>query len=426
MKSTLLLGKNYYSFLISFALFERNKKVVLVEEHSKAFDDKKFIFDFERAVINTWGLDCEISQLLDLDIYLTPAPYRLIFDQKHLNLGARPGQNYNEILRKFPSFFSLDPIKDTASHEKFDLMFKTFSEKFGVRLFRFLNPENLDLELMWEILPEELKKIFLDFKVQSKKGNLKFIICFLQGFFQHRLSDEISDFDLLFILLFLLSPRYEINRKKFEEDLFKHFKKKGGEVISMENPSFQIKGSQLNQFSIEDRPPLNIEKVFLTSGEFFSVPLNCDSKSAYTSLKVKLNLKISDLINEEFVISRTDRLGSNHPFTRVKFEKDGIIGEVLIPFMDGSKESFEEKAVLGILLNDLKEILGYNLEGDLNPSLRYSQKFWILDRENKSTVNWSFFQRPVKNLFIYHEPSPSSLGGLSTLAKIKDERGHII
>lgn len=428
MKSTLLIGKNYHSFLISFALFERNKKVLLIDDHSKDFDDKNVIFDFERVILNTWGLDCQIPHLLELDNYLSPGRYCLIFDHIHLNLGGSPSENYDEILRKFPRLLSLDPLKNEATRKKFDLMFKTFSENFGVKLFRFMDQENLKMETVWDILPEELKNIFLDFKEQSKKEELKFIFCFFQGFYQHRFSHERSDFQLLFILLFLLSPRYEINRKKFEDDLFKFFKKGGGQVVSGENLSFQTKGSDVNQFSIPGIDPFNLEKIFLTIGEFLGVPLTTDSNSSYTSLKIRLNLKISDLEGQEFIVSGNDQMGGSHPLTRFKFEKDGLIGEVLTPFIVGSKESFDEEEAFGILLRDLKNVLGEFPKEDLEPSSFHTQKFWIQDFEAKSNVSikWPFFPRPVKNLFIFHTPKSSALGSLSMLAQIKDERGHIL
>ena len=428
MKNTLLLGKNYHSFLISFALFERNKKVVLVDDHLKDYEEGAYLWDFEINILKTWGLDCKISQLLDLSNYLSPGPYTFIFDGKHLNLGGSPGQNYNEILRKFPSLLSLDPLKDDASRKKFDKMFESFSEKFGVKLFRFIGQSEFKMEMVWELLPPELKTIFQDFKAQSKKEELKYLCCFFQGIYQHQFFSERPDFLLLFIILFLISPRFELNRKKFEEDLLNSFKKHGGEVVSSEKVLFKTDGSGIHQFEAPGKDPLNLEKLFLTSGEFLGVSLVPDSNFCYTSLKIRLHLKNPELLKNEFFVSGTGRLGGDYPLTRFKFEKDGLIGEVLIPYMPGSKSELEEKNALKILLNDIKEVLGDLPGKELRPESILTQKFWSHDFGKKSVsfFNWPYFPKPVKNLNVFHPLKSGPLGNLSVLSQIKDERGHIL
>lgn len=428
METTLLLGKNYHSYLISFALFERNKKVVLIDDHSKDSDDHAFLFDFERVLLETWGLDCHIPVLLELDNYLTPSPYCLIYNGRHLNLGNSPSENYNEIIRKFPNILSSDPLKDERTREKFDQIFDSFSEKFGVKLFRFVDLSDLKIDIVWELLPKELKDIFFDFKEQSKKEELNFLFCFFQGIYQHQFFKERSDFELLFILLFLLSPRFEINRKKFEEDLSRFFKKSGGETVSGENISFETKGSEVNQLSIPGKDPIKLEKLFLTGSQFLGVSLTPDSKSCLTSLKIRINLKNSDLINQEFFLSGEERIGGINPLTKIRFERDALVGEVLIPYMPGTKEAFDEKGALKILLGDLAKILGEFPKKDLDPITSYTQNFWCQDLEKKSIRDyfWPFFPHPVKNLNIYHPAKSGHLGGLSVLAQIKDQRGHII
>ena len=428
MDTTILLGKNYHSYLISFALFERNKKVVLIDDHSQDAQDTAAIFDFERVLLETWGLDCQIPLLLELDNYLTPSPYCLIYNGRHLNLGNSPSENFNEIIRKFPNLLSLDPLKDERAREKFDQKFEAFSEKFGVKLFRFVELSDLKIDIVWELLPQELKDIFFDFKEQSKKEELNFLFCFFQGVYQHQFFKERSDFELLFIMLFLLSPRFEINRKKFEDDLSRFFKKGGGEMISGENISFETKGSEVKKLSISGKDPINLEKLFLTGSHFLGVSLTPDSKSCLTSIKMTLNIKTPDLINQEFYLSSDARIGGINPLTRIKFEKDALIGEVLIPYLPGTKEEFDEKAVLKILLNDLAKILGEIPHRDLSPLTSYTQKFWTQDLDNKSigAYFWPFFHSPVKNLNIYPPSKSGPLGGLCVLAQIKDQRGHII
>jgi hypothetical protein len=428
METTVLLGKNYHSYLISFALFERNKKVVLIDDHYKDSQDPAFIFDFERVLLETWGLDCNIPLLLELDNYLTPSPYCLIYNGKRLNLGNSPSENFNEIIRKFPNLLSLDPLKDERAREKFDHVFETFSEKFGVKFFRFVELSALKIDMMWELLPQELKDIFFDFKEQSKKEELNFLFCFFQGIYQHQFFKQRSDFELLFILLFLLSPRFEINRKKFEEDLSRFFKKGGGETISGENISFETKGSEVNQLSISGKDPIKLEKLFLTGSNFLGVSLAPDSKSCLTSIKMRLNLKNLDLLNQEFFLSDDQRIGGVNPLTRIRFEKDALVGEVLIPYMPGDKEAFDEKVALKILLGDLEKIQGEHTEKDLRLSSSFTQNYWSQDLENKSisTYFWPFFPQPVKNLNIYPPLKSGPLGTLSVLAQIKDQRGHII
>ncbi len=428
MNTNILLGKNYHSYLISFALFERNKKVVLIDDHSQDNEDPNFIFDFERILLETWGLDCQIPLLMELDNYLTPSCYCLIFNERRLNLGASPSENYNEILRKFPKILTSDPLRDERVREKFDRNFNDFSEKFGVKLFRFVDFSSLNMEIVWGLLPQELKDLFFDFKEQSKKEEFNSLFCFFQGIYQHEFFQKRSDLELLFILFFLLSPRFEINRKKFEEDLSRFFKKRGGEIVSGENISFETKGSEINQISLSGSDSIKFEKLFLTAPKFMGISLTPDSTNCLTSLKMRVNIKNPDLINQEFFLSGDDRIGGVNPLTRIRFEKDALVGEVLIPYIPASKEAFDEKSVLKILFADLEKILGVVSDNDLRPLATFTQRFWSQDLENRSIHKyfWPFFPKPVKNLNIYLPSKSGPLGGLSILAQIKDQRGHII
>lgn len=428
MDTTILLGKNYHSYLISFALFERNKKVVLIDDDSQDVEDQNFIFDFERILLETWGLDCQIPLLMELDNYLTPSPHCLIYNEKRLNLGASPGENYNEIIRKFPNILTTDPLRDERAREKFDRVFNDFSEKFGVKLFRFVDFSSLNIEIVWGLLPQELKDLFFEFKEQSKKEELNSLFCFFQGIYQHEFFQKRSDLELLFILFFLLSPRFEINRKKFEEDLSRFFKKRGGEMVSGENISFETKGSEINQVSISGSDSIKFEKLFLTVPKFLGVSLTPESTNCLTSLKIRINIKNPDLLNQEFFLSGDDRIGGVNPLTRIRFEQDALIGEVLIPYTPATKEAFDEKSALKILFADLEKILGPVSDKDLRAQVSFTQKFWSQDLEHKSIRSyfWPYFPKPVKNLNIYPPSKSGPLGGLSILAQIKDQRGHII
>jgi hypothetical protein len=425
MKSTVLLGKNYVSLLISFALFERNKKVYLIDEHQKFPEEAKYLRGFERVMLKTWGLDCQIPSLLDLEGYLAPSPYRIVFDGRHLNLGNSPSQNFNEILRKNPEFFSSEPLKNENSRKKFDKKFNNFSDQFGIKFFRFIDHKNFNMESVWPLMPQELRDIFADFKINTKKPELRFLLCFFRGVFQNQFSADSSDFSLLFILLFLLSPRFELNRKKFEDDLLKHFSRKGGEIIPGKEMAFQTKGSNIEKLTSPSEESKTIEKLYITCGEFGEVSMIPNHSKCYTSIKIHLNLKISDLFKQEFLVSNTHRIGGDYPLTKIKFEKEGIFGEVLIPYLAGSKVSFDEEKTLEILLNDIQSISGNFPHRDFRPIFSNSYNFWSGSELVPQTI-WPYFNRPMKNLNIFHPSNSCMMDGLSLLSQIKDERGHIL
>ncbi len=422
MKNCVLLGKNLNSFLLSLALFERNKKVILVDTKSE-HNSTSPLYEFEKVILKTWGIDCNVPTLLDLEGYLKPGPYRLIFDGVHLSLGNFPAQNYNEILRKYPSLLSSEPLKNEKSREKFDRIFLDFCETFGMRLFRYIDQESFSFEAIWKILPIEIKEIFNDFKKNSRKEEFKFPLCFFQGIYHRQFTFEKDDFSLLFVLLYLLSPRFDLNLKELEADFSKLFKNKGGEFLVESDIEFESKGSEIRQLSVKGSKPHLMEKLFLTSGEFQEFSLVPTLSDSYTSLKFHIHFKKEMPSGQEFFISDSNRLGGNYPLTRIKLEKDFIEGEVIIPYISGSKISFDEGKVMALMTEDLKTVLGELLDKDIKATFTYTRHFW---GKTIPFANWPYFPKKMKNFNIFHRSNGCNVGSLSLLAQIKDVRGHLL
>ena len=449
-----LIGKSYLSVLLSLNLLEQGQDVLLLDDDRMGMDGfyvERF-FSLEKEYLINWGKEQKISPLSNIDRYLTDVPSRFIFDDTHIHLGESPAHNYRELIRKMPEVF-LSPNDRTKicespeGMEKFNDIYFEHCNNLGKLAYDHKNLNPSELNFLQQKIPPTLKNIYNAFEQahRNKKHDkswlrLKTLLYMSQGIFQKKLSLDTSPLERFHLLLCLLSPFYELDQKKFFEDLIEVNLKKGG----------RFKKTSIREWLFHKGKPWSVE---LASYEGIIHPKKMafvggiphgnlvelkPTLEYYTSLGIELEFTESlerDCIRERIVFSGARKLGSPFPLWEGTLSEKRAIFKFVIFAKRGRKVDFVENNIRTHLLEDLEQFVPRISKIVRGMKMTYGRDVWI-DRTKSfpkksgipvSLVDFSKPERrtPLKGVYYFGPYRETLLGPLGMFMEINRSQQFI-
>ena len=448
-----LVGKSYLSVLLSLNLLEQGQEVLLLDDDRIGVDDFYIdrIFSLDKEYLKYWGEEQDIEPLQNIDKYLTNVSSKVIFDDIHICLGDSPAQNYRELVRKMPEVFSclddMSVFKSAEEMEKFNDIYFEYCNNLGRRIYGYKNINVEDLHFLQKDCPSVLKNSYTSFEnvFKNKKQDkywwrLKTLLYILQGIFQKKLSLEPCPLERFHIFLCLLSPFYELDQRKFFEDLVEVNLQRGG----------QFKKTSIREWLFNKGKPWSVE---LASYEGIIHPkkmafvggIPCGNLvklkpdvEHYVSLGIELDFSedlLEDWWHERIIFSGMDKIGSFIPLWEGMFGKRKAFFKFVILAERGRKVDFVKSKVEAYLFEDLEKLIPRVSDIAKNMKIVYGRDVWIDKTKSVSTTNGSpiklvDFSRPEKrtelNSVYYFGPySETQLGSLGMLMEINRKQQFI-
>lgn len=240
----IILGSNYFSYLYGLRALALGQSVCIV-------DDERFQYGYsyrgqldylQKSYLQDWGRDRLIPELIEIDRNLTSYNYTLEFsydkDYRCILLGRSPAQNLNEILRKLWDFFDaktlslLQSLNLRFADEQFSQIYFQKVAALSRNLYYFKNNHNLALEELEEALPQELASLVVHWDQALKNEDeqsqlwvqkLRSFVFLLAQHFQFKFNREMPQFELIILILRMLSPTFRLDLEKFESSLKHEF-----------------------------------------------------------------------------------------------------------------------------------------------------------------------------------------------------------
>ena len=442
-----LVGKSYLSVLLSLNLLEQNQDVLLLDDERMGVDDfyvERF-FSLEKEYLFNWGQEQNIAPLLNIEKYLTNVSSKFVFDDIHIHLGESPAHNYRELCRKMPEVFlpsgARGNICESAKEmEEFNDIYFEYCKSLGKFVYSRKNTSASNLNFLEGKCPIVLKNIYDDFEraFQNKKYGkswlrLKTFLYMSQGVFQKKLSMESSPLENFHLFLCLLSPFYELDRKKFFEDIIAVNLEKGGE----------FKKTSINEWTFHKGKPWSVE---LASYEGIIHPKKMafvggiphgnlvalrPEIECYTSLGIELDFSespVGSCMHERIIFSGIDKLGSSFPFWEGTFDEKGGVFRFIIFAERGRKADFVKEKVKMHLFRDIECFIPKISKIVKDVRMTYGRDVWIdktksIPKKANCPVSLVDFSKPekgerLKDVYYFGSYGDMFLGHLGTFMEI--------
>jgi hypothetical protein len=402
------------------------------------------LFQLEKNILETWGDELKVAPLRETDKYFVRNDITYMIGQKRVLLGRRPYQNLKELLRKFYCLFGEESLQqfEQFEEESFNQDYFVFCKRLGENIFHFKNSPNFNMTTFSDSCPKGLEKLFRIFRENINQDFTFKLLC--QAYLQRKISRITSEFELFHIFLCLLSPFYQLEKDSFLDDLEFYFEKLGGKMAIGPVKSLEYRGGKIQRILFPDLGPLEIREVFLSRGGFNHFPFKItEHENIYTSGLVNWSFKevptgLPKTCN--FVLTNKLRMGGSFPFSFIYISEKTLRAEILIPFESGAKIDLYREALTSLLRADLKMIWGEYWQPPISETLTMGEVPWFKSQERSLSLGKVEFRLPKKisikgvsksrklfgpkNLHYFGNFRGETLGILSTLMEIKDQRPY--
>lgn len=447
-----LIGHNYLSYLLSFDLLAKNKKVLMLDDERLKYGSLfgRQVCELERSFLKTWGEDSKVEPFINLDRYLTQTPLYFHIDKAIVHLGKSPFDNLMELCRKFPLLFlrangevafeNTEEFKAKINNE-----FLSFCHRVGQNTCRFSSLQSISLETFLNHCPATIKELFLLFKAnveglykeESEHWEYKTFLYSAKAFFQSRMSLKSSEIELFHIFHSMLSPFYKLQEDKINEELKYIFEERGG----------QLKRTHVREWKFYKESPWSIElasfegiihpgRVSLLGGIPEKLPLkvfpdNKCYKNVTSKITVDENCHLADGI---YILAKNNRIGTNYAL--MIFEKKDLFCQVeqYVLKRKGQKISFFTKDLSSWLSEDLRQLVpgikNYSQTSDfefgdevfvaegnvgrIKNGIQLPKRVRIYDTSNP------IIKKKLNNVYYFGPYKDSHLGLFTTLVDIKE------
>ena len=450
-----LIGKSYLSVLLSLDLLEQGQEVLLLDDERMGMNEPygERLFSLEKEYLKNWGQEQNIEPLSNVEKYLTNVSSRFVFDDTHIRLGESPAHSYRELVRKMPETFSysskdINICESVEGMEEFNDIYFEYCNRLGKIAYSYKDVNATNLKTLQQKCPSVLKNIYdsLENSFKNRKygkswWKLKTLLYMSQGVFQKKVSLEPSPLERFHLFLCLLSPFYEINQKKFFEDLIEINLKRGG----------QFKKTSIREWLFYKRKPWSVE---LASYEGIIHPKKMafiggiprgnlvalkPSIECYTSLDIELDFMeppVEICMYERFIFSGIHKLGSPFPLWEGKFYENKAILKFMIFAERGRKVDFIKNKVKTHLFEDLEKLFPGISKAIANTRMTYGGEIWMDKTKNfqkKSNIAFVWLvdfsspgkTNPLKGVYYFGPYRETLFGSLGMLMEINNRQQFI-
>lgn len=389
--NNIIIGKNYLSIIYGMLKLKKNpNSVLIIDDPDTKMGNHwyKNIGEIEKQVLIQIGKKYNIDTLKNINISLKPTNTIIFLNDKMIEFGTSPFANIREIARKLPECFPMSSLQrlNEIGPESFNELCEEFFKNMADNIFQTNN------ELSFLTQNIEIEKIFEDFLLFINKSGLitEQLHYVLQILFQTFFSNIKDNNESKYLLISILSPRYELLENLLADDLVFEFKSNGGELVSAEVNNWEIYQSELKYLLLSSVDGIiGFDEAFL----FSRIPKKSPFERKLTDMEfdsICLRCPIDhDIINfyknKRILFSKFDRIGTDFPHLEVKINEEGILfGTYSYANYMGTKPSFYFKKVAEDVFNSLKEVLPGLNKDDWSHHIDYLEggDFWT---ENLST-----------------------------------------
>ncbi len=448
----IVVGRNYLSFVMSLLLLKNKSSVLLVNDERVKFGTnlKQNISELEKNFLIRLGEANSISSIEGISDYLIQKDYFLKLDDRILLLGRSPYENFRELMRKLPECFSHESQQLFEQQNKADfnrlstIFFNTFAEncfklKKGQRIDEsFINKSCNEL---YRVLLKDFLQHFYDEETKAVPIQMKQLLFTIQGKFQSLFSDSFSAFEIKYLLIQLLSPRYELAEdelnEKLEVDLFEN----NGDIKNTTIQYWQFYQKNLIRILLSSYEGVVHPKETYYVGNFHSqTPFGHESTyRTFTDLLIEIKYP-TDLFKaysgKSIIFNYSKRVGGDYPLWEAHFkDEDTCLFKYLYPKQAGAKPEFyfeQAKSDIFYCLESLFPDFNFNQVED-TLVLRQGNDLWneVFDKKSKVYVSApaqeadlrifnSEDQNDVKALTYWGQMNVQTLGLLSYLIDVKN------
>lgn len=407
-----VIGLNYISLIHSIISMKLNHSVLIIGDHVQKNTNNWFlnIGELEKQILQNLGRRFDIAPLVNLDQYLSKKNTLLVMDDVLLELSDSPYINIKEMARKFPDCFShvfkesLKNVSQPQFDSKFYELIETITENSFENYAQKLTKKNFEIS---DPLIAEVFQAFLDYLEQDTLAT-KQLHYVLQVIYQTVFSSGRDDLESKYLLISLLSSRYQIDHDKFLSELLYEFRKLGGDIKATAIQDWGIENDQLNYLLLNSIDGLTKTKdcFFFIQGSqlsrfetkstqrrFFSIQVNCLLDHPYVEFYQ----------DKRIIFSHKKRMGSDFPYWEVSFDGLGNLSATY-SYADnqGTKASFYYHHALEDIYQSLREILpGISKEMWLpQVKVKNGQNIWVEYYPNQKSRLHPDHDFKVKNLYL--------------------------
>jgi hypothetical protein len=378
----LIVGKSYLAILLGLELQDQGRKVYLIDDQrvGPGIDYSSNLTDLEVHFLKSWGKERGIGPFLDIDKYLKKGPISFSFDDVTLKLGRGPLKNFLELYRKMP--FLIDEniqniLKKQKLEEVFQLgeIFNSYCKLVAENIYCYRSIQNIKFRELLSLFSKDLGALFVHFSdvitnsqniTSSERHALMGLLYNTNATYHHQLGISGGQFELLHLMISILSHRYILDEARLEKDLIDLFIKRGGAFESAQIINWNFSNNrpwcvELDNYEGILRP----QNIFVVGGTLRELPFGPKGGlDIFSSLHIvkKFNDQKNSLPKQKVVKSKYSRVGMNTPMWEAEIKDDEVLFRVWHERMPGEKKEFILDQINKELEHDWFDLWGISFE----------------------------------------------------------------
>jgi hypothetical protein len=395
-----IVGLNYVSLTYGLIAMKHGHTSLIVDDERLPFSNKWYlnIGYLERSILIRIGEKYDINPLKNLDNYLEDKNTVLCLNKIIIELVDSPFSNIKEIGRKIPECFSdvyLNKL-NLISPDVFDADFFEFLDQVSESAFEKIESNNIkDLFNAHKGLEfTAVMESFISF-FEKNTDITKQIHYILQVMYQTVFSSAHLKIESEYLLMSLLSPRFEVNEAKLKEDLLFDYRKTGGDIKVTSIKDWGIEDKKLKYillYSIDGL--IKLDKCHFFSQVTHHLPFDVlSAKTQFKSIKLECMLDhkfVSLYEGKRIIFSNRSRMGSDFPYWEISIDDTGLLTG-LYSYADytGTKPSFYYHHAVEDIYISLKAMLPGLLKADWVSRVKLEQgedNWFEFSASEKSTL----------------------------------------
>lgn len=394
---TVVVGKSYISLIFAIIKSKKND-VLLIDEPDVSLGNKWYLNlgILEKLFLINVGNVYSIKSLQDFDEYVSPINTFICLNEKFIELGQSPFSNIRELSRKLPELFTND-FFETFNQIDEQLFNLEFFEYFQELAKQSLLTQNIDLDLFNIHESNHLKSIFENFHYiinETQDLMTKQLHFVLQVLYQTVFSNAKNTLETTYLLSALLSPRFNVNEKKLNDDLSFELRKFGGDIKFTKIQNWEIYKNQLKYILLDSfEGIIRLDDLYLFGTLANKFPFKRNSKQTlFQAIDLQVPIYhgfLANYKNKRIIFSKAQRLGTNSPHWEVFIDENSILhGTYSYADFEGTRPSFHFKRAANDIFNSLEELFPGLDYQDWIRQVQYapSKDLWVEYLSNKKSV----------------------------------------
>lgn len=444
-----VVGHNYFAYLFSKILLERKLSVMLLDDERYNYGDfyTETLTVLDRQLMKKLGNAHQIDGFTNIESYLTVKDHFFYLGKTRILLGGSPLENYRELNRKFPTFFSSLTKEESENFNQhfYQYIDETIEHSFDGKKWNHKKPFQYPAHNIFVTSFEKFYQKLVGGELAIQEKNYLYtLVNMTRGFYQGVLSSRGTKAEIFHGFICLMSPLFKLDHEALKQKLKDEYIHSGGEFKKLQLNELKFQSGSLQSFKLESfEGHIKARKMSFLGGASRDLPLEVNYRGKiYSCLEAKLVFKqdtaakyFAHFKHHNILFSSTHKVGTDRPMWFGRFEKDHFNITFIVAQKAGSKESFFHEELTRLVNDDFKFVFP-EFQGTLEiRDLKFSFDQLIEERrfdfgqKNVSLIPMNvvrFFKKerpdfldPLKNVY-YHGPLTNErLGTFSSLLVLR-------